>query len=414
MNIDIPLTDPQQKFAFSTSEHPAIVGGLGSGKTRAGTIRAVLLLIQNKGTNIGIFLPTYDLLRLRAMPGVEDDLNSLGLEYTTNKANFTISVHGYGEIIFRSYGNPERIISFEIADAIIDEIDTLTKDKAEIVWRKVNERVRQKKPNNGINTIAVVTTPDQGVMGFVYDKWVKKAEPGYELIKASTRSNPYLPAGYVDQILSNYDPILAELYIDGEFVSLNQNKVYHFFNRVLHNTTRILNPAHDSLIHIGLDFNIGGCCAIVFVIVNNDPIAVDEFVSHDTQDFINNLSKYSQYKSIIYPDASGRAGRTNASLSDIGMIKSAGFQVNVHNKNPAVRDRVNSYNSLFAHDRIMINTTTCPNLTNALETQGYDKRGDPEKFDAHPSIDDWTDGSGYFIAYKFPIIRNIATKQSMT
>ena len=71
---DIPLTLPQRQFVFSEEPYPAIVGGLGSGKTRAGTMRAVLLLLQNKGVNVGIFLPTYDLLRLRAMPGVEEDL----------------------------------------------------------------------------------------------------------------------------------------------------------------------------------------------------------------------------------------------------------------------------------------------------------------------------------------------------
>lgn len=411
MIVDIALTIPQRAFVFSSAEHPAIVGGLGSGKTRAGTLRTVILLIQDRGINVGIFLPSYDLLRLRAMPGVEDDLTSLGLAYTVNKSNFTISVAGYGDIIFRSYGSPERIISFEIGHAIVDELDTLSKEKAEIVWRKISERVRQKCRIP--NTISVVTTPDQGVTGFVYEKWVKKAATGYELIKASTRSNPYLPEGYIDQIIENYDPVLAQLYIDGDFVSLNQNKVYHFFNRDKHHTTRELTDS-DRVIHIGLDFNIGGCCAVVFIIENNKPIAVDEYVSHDTQDFINNLAKYKSKKIIVYPDASGASRRTNASNSDIGMIKSAGFQVNVNHQNPAIRDRINAYNALLAHDKFLINTDKCPNLTNALETQGYDKKGDPEKFDVHPALDDWTDCSGYFVAYRFPIIRNIATKQSMT
>ena len=344
------------------------------------------------------------------MPGVQEDLTMLGLEYEVNKANFTISVLGYGDIIFRSYGSPERIISFEIAHAIVDELDTLPIEKADLVWRKISERVRQKCKRK--NTIGVVTTPDQGINGFIYDKWVKKAGEGYELIKASTRSNPFLPDGYVQQILDNYDPILANLYIDGEFVSLNQNKVYHFFDRAIHGTPRIIS-AQDHILHIGLDFNIGGCCAVVFVIENNIPIAVGEFVSHDTQDFINNLTRYKAHKVIVYPDASGAANRTNASLSDISMIRTAGFQVSVPNKNPAVRDRINGYNSLLSHERILINTTKCPNITNALETQGYDKRGDPEKFDTHPAIDDWNDSAGYFLAYKFPIINNRATWSSM-
>lgn len=400
---DIPLTLPQRQFVFSEEPYPAIVGGLGSGKTRAGTMRAVLLLLQNKGVNVGIFLPTYDLLRLRAMPGVEEDLAMMGLKFHVNKSEFKIDVVGYGFIIFRSYDNPSKIVSFEVAHSIVDEIDTLPMDKAALVWRKITERTRQKF--DGKNTIGVVTTPDNGINGFVYHKWVKLQQKGYVLYKASTYSNPFLPKDYAEQILANYDPVLAELYLLGDFVSLNKNKVYHFFDRKKHHVQRVLNE-HDTLIHIGLDFNIGGTCAVVFVIDNNVPIAVDEFVSHDTQDFINNLTRYENKKIIIYPDASGKASRTNASQSDIGMIRQAGYQLQYNPTNPAVRDRINSYNGLLSHGRFFINTDKCPNLTNALETQGYDDRLEPEKFNTHPAIDDWVDSSGYFIAFKFPVIHN--------
>ena len=44
---------------------------------------------------------------------------------------------------------------------------------------------------------------------------------------------------------------------------------------------------------------------------------------------------------------------------------------------------------MLAHERLSINTTRCQRLTNALETQGYDKKGEPEKWDTHPAIDDW-------------------------
>jgi hypothetical protein len=332
------------------------------------------------------------------------------LSYKTNRSSYTIDIHGYGTIIFRSYDRPERIIAYEVAHSICDELDTLPKDKAARVWRKIAERNRQKRA--GKNTIGLVTTPDQGINGFVYEKWVKMQQPGYVLYKASTYSNPFLPPDYTEQILANYDPILAELYLNGEFVSLNQNKVYHFFSRARHHTPRTLTAA-DTVLHIGVDFNIGGCCACVFVIDNNNPVAVDEFKSHDTQDFINNLTRYAGRHLIIYPDASGKAARTNASQSDISLIAQAGFQLQYKPSNPAVRDRINAYNGLLAHNRLSVNTDQCPNLTNALETQGYDKKGEPEKWDVHPAVDDWADASGYFIAYKFPVIRAMQTAKVM-
>ena len=144
-----------------------------SGKSQAGITRLVLLLLADKGANGAYYMPTYDLLKLRAMPGVEEFLLRLNLPFSVNKSDYTISIKGYGNIIFRSYDKPERIIAYETAHSIVDELDTISKEKAALVWRKITERNRQAR--KGKNTIGLVTTPDQGYNGFVYQKWVKAA-----------------------------------------------------------------------------------------------------------------------------------------------------------------------------------------------------------------------------------------------
>jgi len=406
MIVDIPLTPPQREFVFSKAKSPALVAGLGAGKTYAATMRFVIQMMQEPGINTLLGMPTYDLLKLRAIPGFEEALDLIGLPYKTNKSDYAIEIIGYGKIYFRSYDRPERWIAFEVAKTLLDEIDTLPKAKAELVWRKATERTRQRCKSG--NSIGAVTTPDQGVNGFVYDKWVKKKQPGYEIIKASTMSNPYLPDGYVQQILDNYDPLLAQMYIEGDFVSLSDKKVYHFFDRKKHHKDREMLP-NDKL-HITIDFNIGGCCSNVFIIDGDTPIAVDEFVSHDTYDFVNNLYKYKDYKLTVYPDASGKANKTNAIASDLDIITNAGYQVDAPNANPFVRDRINCVNAKISHGQFYVNTIKCPELTTALETQGYTDKGVPEKFDDHPAIDDWVDATGYFIHRRYPISKPYSGK----
>lgn len=399
--VELSLLPYQEAFAFSEARFPSIIAGLGAGKTRAGTARALIKMAQSPGANIGFFLPTYDLLKLRAMPGMMDDLEMCGIPYTVNKSDYRISIPGLGFVIFRSYDRPERIVSFEVAHSIVDEIDTIKKEQAMLVWRKITERTRQDIGEQ--NSIGLITTPDQGYNGFAYHHAIKNAGEHHDTIRAKTTDNPFLPEGYVEQIRSNYDPILADLYINGEIVSLTRNKVYHFFDRNKHHTNRVIQES-DKALHIGLDFNIGGCCAVVFVIEAGNPIAVDEFVSHDTQDVILNIkAKYPGKNCIVYPDASGKAGRTNASQSDIAMIEKAGIPVDVPQANPAVRDRINSVNGLLSHNRFMVNTDKCPELTYALEAQGYTEKGEPEKLTDHPAIDDWNDGMGYFIHRRYPI-----------
>jgi len=95
MKIDLPLTEPQQQFVFSDAKAPAIVGGLGSGKSQAGITRLILLMLSDKGANGAYYMPTYDLLKLRAMPGVEDFLLRLNLPFSVNKSDYMISIKGY-------------------------------------------------------------------------------------------------------------------------------------------------------------------------------------------------------------------------------------------------------------------------------------------------------------------------------
>ena len=404
----LSLTEPQEDFVFSEAKYPAMIGGLGSGKTKAGTARLVLLMVQDRGTNAAYYMPTYDLLKLRAISGLEEELENLGLPYLTNRSDYTIKVANYGTIILRSYDNPQRIVAYEVAHSIVDELDTLPKDKAALVWRKITERNRQKCLHPQGNTIGCVTTPDQGFNGFIYSRWYKNKTPFHEVIKAPSISNPFIPDGYIEQIKENYDSVLAKLYLDGEIVSLTANKVYHFFDRGNHHSDRILYD-DDNHIMVGVDFNIGGCCAIVSVVEERAPITVDEFISHDTRDFCIRLSKYQKEgrRITVYPDASGQSQRTNASRSDIDIIRDSGYFVDCPRANPPIRDRVNAVNGLLSHYKWLINTDNCPNLTEALEAQGYDGRGVPEKYNEHPAIDDWVDAAGYFINRKWSLSRPI-------
>jgi len=411
-DVNIDLLPAQGEFCMSEHPYPAISGGLGSGKTAAATMRIISKMVSDVGINCLIGMPTYDLLKLRAMPGVEDDLQRIGFDYRVNKSDYYIEISGYGKIYFRSYDRPERWVAFEVAHTILDELDTLKVHDAELVWRKATERTRQKCKNDALNTIGVVTTPDMGVNGFVCKKWGGNdnaaLKDGYHLIFADTRDNFHNPKGYYEQIMSNYDPLLAEMYTQGKFVSLTRNKVYHYFSRERHHSERVITDA-DKVLHVSIDFNVGGCCSNAFIIENNEPVAVDEFTSHDTADFINNLNdRYDGKKVIVYPDASGGNSATNASASDIGMITNAGFQKDCPKKNPFIRDRVNSVNGLLAKNKLKVNTDKCPMLTLALESQGYDdKTGDPEKFHQHPAIDDWVDGTGYFINRKWPVLKPV-------
>lgn len=404
--IEIKISRPQANFIFSPHKFPAIIGGLGSGKSEAIIKRFIHLASQEKGLIFSHSFPTRKLAKRRGLYGYMDNLNKLNIKPTINLSDLTIDIKEFNARIYLdTYHEPEAIVGFEVHHGGIDELDMLKKEKAELVYRKITERVRKPCHHPCGNTLAIATTPNQGEMGFCFERYGRGEylTDGFHYIKAGTASNKFLPDGYIEQIVKNYDPIMANAFIHGEWVNFTKNRVYYVFDKTTHHSDRILKDT-DKTIYIGQDFNVGGCVSIAFIIENKIASAVDEFITHDTKALvIEARRRYGKRHIIVHPDASGKNRQTNASETDIQILQNANFEVRAEECNPPIRDRINCTNGAFSHHRLFINTYTCPELTKALEAQGYDKKGEPEKWDKHPSFDDRVDAMGYFVVKQFPI-----------
>lgn len=401
---DVALTEPQEAFVHSVDQFPAMVAGFGAGKTHAGIWRALRLkLSESPKTNIAYYLPTYDLVSRMGIPRFEEALEQIGVPFRTNKNESLIELGPFGQIIFRTMDNPARIVAYEVADSICDELDTLTRDKASDVWNKVISRNRQKKAGGLLNTVAVTTTPEG--FRFVYERWKQKPAHGYKLIQATTMSNAHnLPDGYIDSLRATYPSNLLAAYLDGEFVNLTSGSVYAEFDRTLNASTETIQPSEP--LHIGLDFNVGNMSGVVFVLRNGEPHAVDELTGLlDTPATIAAIkSRYAGHAIHVYPDASGNSRKSNnASESDIALLRQARFNVLVASSNPAVKDRVLAMNQMIHSEgkrRLRVNVDTCPSFVEALEKQAYDKNGEPDKASG---FDHLNDAAGYFMFHRFPV-----------
>lgn len=378
-----------------------------SGKSEAAIQRLMRLKLEQPKNDVAYYLPTYDLINTIALPRIEEFLINNEIPHTINKNEKMITIPKYGKIILRTMDRPERIVGYETADSILDELDTLPKDKAAEVWRKVIARNRQKKADGSINTVAVATTPEG--YKFVYERWHKKATEEYGIIKASTYSNAHnLPADYIETLKNDYPENLLQAYLHGEFVNLSFASVYPEFNRAIHKTNAIV-ESDDSVIHIGIDFNVGNMSAVLAVVRDEIPHFVDEFTGYlDTPALIAAIrQRYPDKRVMCYPDASGKSRKTvNASESDIALLRQAGFVVLANPSNPFVRDRVLAVNVKFKKNEIFINLDKCQSLVDSLEQQAYDKNGEPDKQSGHDHL---CDAIGYYVAYRYPI----ANKQAV-
>lgn len=410
MNVNITATEPQGAFLGMHCKFPAFVAGFGTGKSEVMCNSALLDSMEGGSDSIiAMYEPTYDLVRLILAPRMEEKLTDWGIRYKYNKSDNIIytSSGQFGDFVLRTLDNPARIVGYESFRAKIDELDTLNKEHAEHAWNKVVARNRQLprtyKPitPKPANTVSVFTTPEG--FRFVHDRWEVKKDPGYEMIQASTLSNPFLPEDYVQSLRDTYPSQLIDAYINGKFVNLTSRTVYYAYDRRKNSSRETIKPGET--LYIGQDFNVGHMASTVYVQRGKVWHAVAELVDmFDTPDVVRAITERWKSKGhyiVMYPDASGKNRKSNnASTSDIAQLQQAGFEVRAKSTNPPVKDRVSAMNKALESGMVMINEQACPVTARCLEQQAYDKNGEPDK---SGGVDHQNDGTTYPIAYEMPI-----------
>ena len=395
------LTDTQRAFVTCTDPYPCFVGGFGSGKTAAAMARAMALKVMCREQSVAYYLPTYPLIEDIAFQRFPELCEKRGWAFKLNKQSAVMEFPGAGRLIFRNMEQPERIVGYEVAHSVVDEIDIMPTDKARNAWNKIIARNRQKcgMPN----TVGVATTPEG--FKFVYERWERNPAQGYRLFRASTEDNAHnLPDGYIDNLRNSYPANLLAAYLDGQFVNLTSGSIYAEFDRALNRSTETIQVSDH--LHIGMDFNVGQMAGAVFVLRDGDPHGVDEITGVlDTPAMIATIkSRYQGHAIFVYPDASGGGRRSNnASESDIALLRAAGFTILAPSANPPVKNRILAMNQMIHCEgvrRLKVNVDRCPMLVEALEKQAYDKNGEPDKTSG---LDHINDACGYLIHYKFPV-----------
>lgn len=411
LNVKAQANEPQGNFLALPNKNRAFIGGYGSGKTWVGCQAQCIHYWEYPKVNQGYFAPTYSIIRDVFYPTMEEVAFTMGLNVSIKEGNHEVHVYNgrtyRGTTKCRSMDHPGTIVGFKIGHASVDEIDTLTIQKAEECWRKIIARMRNNRTDlkNGID---IMSTPEG--FRFCHKMFVQMVQDNpelknnYGMIQASTYDNEKnLPPDYIHSLKEIYPAELIEAYINGQFVNLTSGTVFRSFDRERCNSTE--NIIEKEPLFIGQDFNVQHMCSAIFVQRPGGFVCAAELKDvFDTPALIAMLQeKYTGHRVIIYPDASAASRKTvDASKSDIALLQNAGFDVRANARNPLVKDRVLATNKALETGKIKVNAKNCPTVTRCLEQQSYDQNGEPDKT---AGFDHMNDAFSYFATYEFPIIK---------
>ena len=169
---------------------------------------------------------------------------------------------------------------------------------------------------------------------------------------------------------------------------------------------------------IGMDFNVNPMCAVEGHIRDGAFYQHDEsvLINSNTYEMANHLiNKYDLKKdydgmlpATIYPDATGKARESNATHTDLQILRKAGFTVKARNSNPLQKDRINSMNSAMqpmdSEPRYYVDKRCKNTIDDYSKVQRMaDGRLDKTQEEIGKARVHITDAVGYLIHYNFPI-----------
>lgn len=407
--VDAALLRHQLDLCADEQSHPLIsVAGVRSGKTFAACTKALKLGAANGDLPILFVEPTYRMLKDVAVRCFLDIFEMWGIPYTYKKTDQIIRpdiMHedgqGYGfDIVLRSADNAQRLMGWTAAAAILDEAGQVDESIPKELMKRVSH------PLAKVRQLVLCGTPEGFNWFYEWAEGTPKA--GSRLIRARTADNRHLSADYLDGVLSYLSEEEIAQYTEGLFVPMG-GRVYHRFRRDLHVRPCPMNEHGQpgGQVQMWCDFNISTQAWALARVNGGEAHVFDEVVGEgDTQTHaeraVAKLHEYGIPPSIVdvYCDATGSARKTSSTMSDVLLLKRAGFRNVLHNKaNPPVRDRVAAVNLKLSEGALFFDPKARYHLK-CIEQQGRDEGGEPDK---RSGLDHGADSVGYGVHFQWPV-----------
>jgi PBSX family phage terminase large subunit len=197
-------TGPQLNFWKATQRFRAFVGGVGSGKTRAGVVEVLRQPSNSRGT---VVAPTYRMLQDATIHTFLEVTEEAGVLQDYKKSDQMAYLHNGTEILFRSCDDPDKLRGPNLGWFWLDEAAMMP----QMVWDLMIGRLRL------LPGLGWVTTTPRG-MNWLYKLFVKEGREDYNLVQCSSKTNTFLPDYFIKALEDKYTGYWLKQELEGAFV----------------------------------------------------------------------------------------------------------------------------------------------------------------------------------------------------
>ena len=393
----MPLTKPQAEVINNPSRFRILITGRRFGKTFL-AIHELARFARFPNRKVWYVAPTYRQAKAICWQELVQRLRKHNWLSEVNNSDLTVTLRNNSKISLRGADNENSLRGIGLDFLVMDEFA----DISPVAWYEVLRPTLSDTQGHAL----FCGTP-RGFGNWGYDMYVKgQSDREWQSFKFTTLEGLQVPQQEIDQARDDLDERTFQQEYMASFVNY-AGMIYYNFDR----NKNIIEHYENTYktLHIGLDFNVDPMCAVVSIIENDIIYVIDEIQiwSSNTNEMVEEIKRRYKNKSIIYPDPSARQRKTSAGgLTDLAILKNAGFEVKTRSTAPLVRDRINSVNAKLKNAK-GINSLyilkSCKNVIKSIERQIY-KEGThiPDKDSGY---DHFNDALGYMIEYNYPLKR---------
>jgi len=391
------LTKPQSSIYTDANRFRVVVAGRRFGKTFLSTVELLTNALKGKGRHCWYVAPTYKAAKEIAWDML---LATLPKEYIqkTNESSLTVTLWNGSIISLKGAEKPDNLRGRSLDFVVLDEFADMRPE----AWYEVLRPSLSDRQGNAL----FIGTP-KGRNHF-YDLWTKGSDGAddWNSFQYTTIDGGHVTADEIDAAKRDLDERTFNQEYNAQFVNY-AGIIYYNFDR---SETVQRCQDDDSLLHVGMDFNLDPMSAVLAIRDGSTLKVIDEIVIYgsNTDEMVDEIkARYPNRQICVYPDPASRQRKTSAGgRTDLSILQNAGFAVKVRDKHSAIRDRINSVNARLKSadgERHLIIDPRCKQVIKSLERQTY-KEGTSQP-DKDSGFDHMNDALGYLIDFLYPIKR---------